>query len=581
MGKDDLLACLVEFLYAERKHLTCLCGSAVFLDEVPCGAVTFNAVCQGDDCALLDEVCNGSVVYRTYGVNSLIGIPGILFELLVAEAETTVCLVDFEDDNLEGLSDSGELRRMLDLLGPAQVADVHEAVNTFLKLYEYAEVGEVADSCGMPGVDGIFFCDGSPRIGFELLDTEGHLALLAVEGQDNSLNFVTDLEEVLCAAQVEAPAHFGDVDETLYAGLNLYECAVVSDDHDLTLDDVANLEVGIESIPGMRAELLETESDALLGVVEVEDDDIDLLVELDNLFGMADAAPGEVGNVDESVHSAEVHEYTVRADVLDGSLEYLTLLETADDLGLLGLELCLDESLVGNDHVAVFLIDLDDLELHRLVYIYVIITDGLDADLAAGEECLDSEYIDDHTALGAALDVALDDLVVVVSLVDPVPGTEGACPLVREDQLAFLVFRVLYEDIYLVTYCEVGVVAEFVDAHYALALVTYIDDNFALVHRDDSTFDHFVLAYAGKGLAVALFGSCLVGLVEAVILECVPVERCVVRRRVALSLGCGSRCGLCDLLCNRLFNLRCRGLYGLSCLSLEDLFVFNFVCHLL
>ena len=67
--------------------------------------------------------------------------------------------------------------------------------------------------------------------------------------------------------------------ETLDTGLNLDECAVVGQENDLTLDLVTDLEVRIEVLPRMWIELLETESDALLLLVEVEDNDLDLLVE--------------------------------------------------------------------------------------------------------------------------------------------------------------------------------------------------------------------------------------------------------------------------------------------------------------
>ena len=63
-------------------------------------------------------------------------------------------------------------------------------------------------------------------------------------------------------------------------------------------------------------------------------------------MGIVNAAPREVCDVDESVNTAEVDEYTVRGDVLDHTLENLTLLQLRDDLLLLGLELSLDKSLV-------------------------------------------------------------------------------------------------------------------------------------------------------------------------------------------------------------------------------------------
>ena len=93
---------------------------------------------------------------------------------------------------------------------------------------------------------------------------------------------------------------------------------------------------------------------------------------------MVDPAPAEVSDVDESVHTAEVDEYTVRGDVLDNTFEDLTFLELADDLSFLSFEFSLDKSLVRNYYVAVLVVDLDDLEVHGLVDEYIVVSDGLD-----------------------------------------------------------------------------------------------------------------------------------------------------------------------------------------------------------
>ena len=50
--------------------------------------------------------------------------------------------------------------------------------------------------------------------------------------------------------------------------------------------------------------------------------------------------------MDESVNTTEVNEYAVRSDVLNSTLEDLTLLELTDDFLLLSLKLLLDKSLV-------------------------------------------------------------------------------------------------------------------------------------------------------------------------------------------------------------------------------------------
>ena len=136
------------------------------------------------------------------------------------------------------------------------------------------------------------------------------------------------------------------MDQALYAWLNLYECTVVSHNNYLTLNVVANLEVRIQRIPRVLSELLETESDTLLLLIEVEDNNVNLLVERNNLVWIAYAAPREVSDMYESVNTTEVNEYTVRCDVLNSTLEDLTLLKVRDNLLTLCLELSLDECLV-------------------------------------------------------------------------------------------------------------------------------------------------------------------------------------------------------------------------------------------
>ena len=87
---------------------------------------------------------------------------------------------------------------MLHLLGPAQVRDVDQTVNTLLELNEDTEVGEVANLSGVLAANRILGLDGLLRNLLQLLDTQAHLALLAVESQDDCLNLVANVQELLC-----------------------------------------------------------------------------------------------------------------------------------------------------------------------------------------------------------------------------------------------------------------------------------------------------------------------------------------------------------------------------------------------
>ena len=72
-------------------------------------------------------------------------VPGVRLELLDAQGELLVLLVDLQHDGLDLVALLEHLARVLDLLGPGDVGDVHQAVDALLDLDEDAEVGDVAD----------------------------------------------------------------------------------------------------------------------------------------------------------------------------------------------------------------------------------------------------------------------------------------------------------------------------------------------------------------------------------------------------------------------------------------------------
>src|SRR5207237_8480810 len=91
------------------------------------------------------------------------------------------------------------------------------------------------------------------------------------------------------------------------------------------------------ALPRVCSELLHAERDALRLRVEANDLDLDGLADIQRLGGMIDAAPGDVGDVQQAVDPAEIDEGAVIGDVLDDAGEDLALLEAGDQLrALLG-----------------------------------------------------------------------------------------------------------------------------------------------------------------------------------------------------------------------------------------------------
>ncbi len=379
-----------------------------------------------------------------------------------------------------------------------------QTVNAFLDLNKDTEVGEVTNLSPVAGTHSVLGLYVSPRISLELLDTEAHLTLSAVESEDNSIYLVANLQEVVSGTEVLAPAHLRYVNKTLNAFCDLNECSVISHYDYLTVNLVAYFEVRIKRIPRVRSQLLETERDTFLLLIEVEDNDVDLLVELQQLVRVVYAAPAEVGNMNETVHTTEVDEYAVVGDVLNGTLEYLTLLELADDLSLLSLEFSLDKCFVRNNDVAELRIQFNDLELHGLAYEDVVVTNRLHVDLAAREECFHTEYVHDHAAFRTPFDVTGNDLTCVVSLVNAVPSFSSTCLIVRKNELSFFVLLALDVDFYFVAYLEVRVVTELRSRNDTVGFVTYVDNYLTLVDTDDSTLNDFVVLDGAQRVVILL-----------------------------------------------------------------------------
>ena len=109
---------------------------------------------------------------------------------------------------------------------------------------------------------------------------------------------------------------------------------------------IANFEVFVKRIPRMRSELLQTESNTLLLIIKVKDNNIEFLTDFNEIMGIVNATPGKICDMYETVNTTQVNEYAVRGNILNNTLEYLTFLEFADDFFLLGFEFCLDKCLM-------------------------------------------------------------------------------------------------------------------------------------------------------------------------------------------------------------------------------------------
>ena len=415
--------------------------------------------------------------------------PRIGLSLLETERDALLFRIDVENNGLDFLTLLEALGRMVDLARPAHIADVDHTVDTLFELDERTVSREVANLAADLRTDREALLNRVPRIVLGLTDAEGDLLVVDIDGENNDLNLVPDVENVAGAGNALGPAEFADVDETFDAGSDLDERAVSGKIDDLAGDAGADGELLLNRVPGILGRLLETEADALAVAIDIENHNVELFADLEHLGRVLDAAPAHIGDMEETVETVEVDERAEVGDVLHAALADFALLERTEEFGLLLGERTLDELTARDDEVASLVGNLDNLEIVSLADIGLELLDGSDFNLAAGQERLDIVDSDQKTAADGRLDRTGNDTAFNITLENLLPADllVGAA-LGKLDHAGLLVLELNEHYGYLLTDLD-AVGTELGSGNRALGLVTNVNENVVTLDGADGTLD--------------------------------------------------------------------------------------------
>ena len=418
--------------------------------------------------------------------------PGIFNELLDAESELLVLLVNGEDLGLHHVAHMIELAGMADLLGPGNVGDVDEAVDAVLDADEHAELGDVLDGALQDGAFGVLLGHEFPGIGTDLLHAEADALLVSVNAQDDHFHLVAGVDELGRMTQLAGPGHFGNVHEALDAGLKLHEGAVVHKVGDFALDLGADGEAFGDVFPRIGNELLEAQGDLAVFAVEGEHLEGEVLAEADHFLGMADALPAHVRDVQEAVEAAEVDKDAVLGDILGLAVHDLAFGEGFKELLTLGVAFLFEQDAPGDDDVAAVAVDLENAEFEGLIDEGVHVRDRTEVHMGAGQEGFHAADIDGVAALDAAHDAAFDDLVVFLHLLELVEDLHALGLLKGQADGAVAFILVHNEDVddvpdlnrYIALFVE-----EFTGGDLTFGLEVHVHQDIFFINFDDGAFD--------------------------------------------------------------------------------------------
>ena len=132
-----------------------------------------------------------------------------------------------------------------------------------------------------------------------------------LDGEDDGVDRVALLENVAGMVDLFAPGHLGDVNEAFDAGLDFDKGAEVGEARDGAGDRAGRLDMPWRCFPRFGLKLLEAERDLFGLGIDFENADLDLLADGEHVFGLVDAAPRDVADMEQAVDAAEVDECAV------------------------------------------------------------------------------------------------------------------------------------------------------------------------------------------------------------------------------------------------------------------------------
>src|SRR5690606_26529987 len=322
--------------------------------------------------------------------------------------------------------------------------------------------------------------EGFPRVGLALLDAQRDAAALLVHVQDHDLDLVADLHDLGRVDVLVGPVHLGDVHQAFHARLDLDEAAVVGYVGDLAEQAGAVRVAAGDVVPRILAQLLEAQADAVALAVELEHAHVELVAHVHHLGRMAHALPGHVGDVQQAVDAAQVHEGAVVGEVLDHALDDRAFLQPLQQLlALLGV-LALDHRTAGDDDVVALAVQLDDLELEFLALEVGRIAHRAHVHQRARQERTDVLDVDGEAALDLAGDAAGDGLVAFHRFFQLVPDHGALGLLARQHGLAEAVLERVEGDLHFVADFDfklASLVLELLERDDALGLEAGVDDD--------------------------------------------------------------------------------------------------------
>src|SRR3989442_5165710 len=187
--------------------------------------------------------------------------------------------------------------------------------------------------------------------------------------------------------------------QTLDAVADLEKGAVLLDLGHLAFHDGAWREPLLDVIPGVLAELPQAEGNARRIRIQLDDLDPDVLADLEDVGDIRHPVPGQLGNMDQAVGSAQIDEGAVGSQARHLALDLVADLEFFEQLAALACTVLVEGGLLADDQPVALAVDLEDLDADPLPDQLLQVRAVGAGDLRGGQEAAQAQYVHDQAAL--------------------------------------------------------------------------------------------------------------------------------------------------------------------------------------
>src|SRR3984957_5120426 len=462
----------------------------------------------------------------------------IAFELLDTKRDALLFDIDIEYHGLDHVALLEVVDHLLARKLPVEIGQMDHAVDVALEAQEKSELGLVLDLAFDRRSDREFFDEHFPGIAHGLLEAKRDPALDRIDFENLHFDFLRGRNDLAGMHVLLGPRHFRDVDQAFDTRFQFDERAVVGDVGDAAGEARIERILRLDTLPGIIEQLLHAERDAVGLVVDLDDLDLHGLADGQHFGRVIDPAPGDIGDVQQAVDAAKIHERTVIGDVLDHAVDHLALFEILHQfLALFGAGLFENRAARHHD-VAAAAIHLEDLERLRIVHQRCDVADRADVDLRARQEGDRAVEVDGEAALDLVEDDAVHLLVIVEGLFQLAPALLAARLVARQHGLAERILDAVEKHLDHVADLEFAFFAgpgEFAQRHAAFGLQADVDDGHVLLDRNNGALDDgaFLQIAAGEGL-VEHGGKIVTGRIIGSSSRSHLFSRCGIRRQFGL-----------------------------------------------